>query len=113
VSKWTTNPYVRGSFSNPVVGSSKADFHNLAGRVGNLFFAGEASSEKYYGFVQGGYYTGLEQAKAIINCLHNNDCPAYEPEVPEDRCDRNGGDAGLIKNSLMSMLAFVTFYAMF
>ncbi len=100
---------MRGSFSNPVIGSSKADFHNLAGRVGNLFFAGEASSEKYFGFLQGGYFSGLEQAKAIINCLRKNNCPAYTPEVNENSCDTNGTDPGLLKNNLMSLLAFVVF----
>ncbi|XP_028412400.1 polyamine oxidase 6-like [Dendronephthya gigantea] len=74
VSKWVTNEYVRGSYSNPVVGSTKADFQHLAGRVGNLFFSGEATSEKYFGFLQGGYVTGLAQAKAILSCLHDKEC---------------------------------------
>ena len=57
-----------------------ADFHNLQGRLGNLFFAGEATEEDYWGYTQGGYLTGLKQAKAILGCLNGKNCPEYESE---------------------------------
>jgi hypothetical protein len=79
VSKFSQNPYIRGSYSNAVVGTTSADFENLLGRVGDLFFAGEAADEEYWGYVQGGYLTGLRQAKVILNCLTGKECPEYEP----------------------------------
>jgi polyamine oxidase len=80
VGQFNQNPYIRGAISIAVVGSTSADFHNLQGRVGALFFAGEATHEHYRKFVQGGYVTGLKQAKAISSCLNNEGCPQYEPE---------------------------------
>ena len=80
VGQFNQNPYIRGAISIAVVGSTSADFHNLQGRVGALFFAGEATHEHYRKFVQAGYVTGLKQAKAISSCLNNEGCPQYEPE---------------------------------
>lgn len=83
VSKWSNNPYVKGSYSNAVVGSTLADFHNLEGRVDRLFFAGEACDEEYWGYLQGAYQTGLKQAKSIVNCIRGEKCVKYQPEKAE------------------------------
>jgi hypothetical protein len=52
----------------------------LQGRLDNLFFAGEATDEEYWGYTQGGYRTGLKQAKLILDCLNEKDCQKYEAE---------------------------------
>lgn len=80
IGRLSQNPYIRGSFSNSVVGSTTADNHNLQGRLDNLFFAGEATDEVYWGYTQGGYLSGLKQAKAIYNCMTSKNCPKYTPE---------------------------------
>ena len=80
VSRFSQNPYIRGSYSNAVVGSVSADFENLLGRLGDLFFAGEAADEEYWGYLQGGYLTALRQAKVILNCLKEKECPDYKPK---------------------------------
>ena len=80
VSRFSQNPYIRGSYSNAVVGTASADFENLLGRLGDLFFAGEAAAEEYWGYLQGGYLTGLKQAKVILSCLKGKECPEYEPK---------------------------------
>ena len=98
VGRFSQNPYVRGSFSNAVVGSTSADFHNLQGRLGNLFFSEEATDEDYCGYTQGGYLTGLKQAKQIFKCWNGLECPEYHPE-DGDIC--TGSPADMVKSSLV------------
>ena len=79
VSKWTQNPYVLGCWTDPVIGTDSSVFANMAGRVKNLFFAGEATHADWYGFIQGGYYSGLERANDIAGCIQGRKCQPYEP----------------------------------
>ena len=91
VGQFSQNPYVRGAYGNAGVGSSPADFHNLQGRLGNLFFSGEATDEEYWGYTQGGYLTGLKQAKQILKCSNGLECPEYHPEE-NDMCPVSPAD---------------------
>ena len=54
----------------------------MAGRLNNLFFAGECTSEEYYGYVQGAYFTGRDKAEEIANCIYKipGTCRPYVPE---------------------------------
>ncbi|KAJ7370289.1 hypothetical protein OS493_033369 [Desmophyllum pertusum] len=79
VSKWSQNPFVRASWTDPVVGTSWGHFDNMAGRLNNLFFAGESTSSDWYGFVQGGYFTGRDKANEIASCIKGGKCESYEP----------------------------------
>ena len=64
---WGMDPRFLGAYSNPSVGTERSDFKTLSLPVGGkLFFAGEGLSQLYYGFLQGAYLTGEEQAKKII-----------------------------------------------
>ena len=51
------------------------------GRVGNVFFAGEACDKKFWGYLQGAFRTGLAQAKVIEDCVKGKECLEYEPKV--------------------------------
>ena len=51
----------------------------MGGRVENLFFAGEATQGDWYGYIQGGYYSGLERANDIASCIQGGKCQPYEP----------------------------------
>ena len=79
VSKWSQNPYVLGCWTEPVIGTDSSVFANMAGRVKNLFFAGEATHADWYGFIQGDYYSGLERANDIAGCIQSGKCQPYEP----------------------------------
>ncbi|XP_078346750.1 uncharacterized protein LOC144632002 [Oculina patagonica] len=80
VSKWSQNPFVRGSWADPVIGTSWGHYDNMAGRLKNLFFAGENTSSDWYGFVQGGYYTGRDKAREIVKCIKGSKrCKPYKP----------------------------------
>ena len=81
LSKWSQNPYVRGSWSDPVVGTDYTVHANMAGRIKNLFFGGEATHGDWYGFMQGAYYSGLERANEIASCIQRKKCEAYQPST--------------------------------
>ena len=55
----------------------------MAGRVKNLFFAGEGTSSEYYGYVQGAYFTGRDKANEIARCIKGKECEPYEPASEE------------------------------
>lgn len=78
-SKWSKNPFVRGSYPNAEVGSTPADFHNLGGKLGKLFFAGDAVDPHWWGFAQGAYFTGEKKATEIVQCMKGN-CEAFWPK---------------------------------
>ena len=57
-----------------MTGTDSSVFANMAGRLKNLFFAGEATHADWYGFIQGGYYSGLERANDIAGCIQGGKC---------------------------------------
>ena len=71
--------FTHGAYSEPVVGTTSQDFKNLGERVGRLYFAGEATSEDWYGYMQGAHLTGKEQGQMIAGDL-------MQMETKED-CD--------------------------
>ena len=81
VSKWTQNPYILGCWADPVIGTDSSVFANMAGRLDNLFFAGEATHADWYGYMQGGYFSGLERANEIAGCIQGQKCEPYEPST--------------------------------
>lgn len=66
VTRWGKDPYSRGAYYFPKVGSTRADATTLAQAVGNrLFFAGEATSI-YFGTVPGAVLSGRREAGKVI-----------------------------------------------
>lgn len=65
-SKWSSNPFVRGSYSFIKVGSYPSDVKALASPIQNkIFFSGEATDVRYMGTVHGGLITGIAQANKM------------------------------------------------
>ncbi len=68
ITRWGKDPYARGSYSYPSIGSSIKDYKNLAAPVANrLFFAGEATSSTDPSTVHGAYLSGVAAAELIIH----------------------------------------------
>ncbi len=66
VSRWTRDPYARGSYSFPAVGSTPEDRRALAAPVaGRLVLAGEAVHDRYPSTVHGAYLSGVRAARTI------------------------------------------------
>ena len=78
---------MQGSFSEPVVGFTSEDFNKLGQNLGRLYFGGEATSEEWYGYMQGAYLTGEEKGKLIACQILPNDseCKAPEKKKPKSK----------------------------
>lgn len=66
---WKNNPLFGSSYSNWGLGMSEAHHRNLRKRLGRLWFAGEAMSRKYFGFLHGAWMDGLEVGSSVAKCL--------------------------------------------
>ena len=47
------------------MGMTSEDWKNIGKNLGRLYFAGEATSEEWYGYMQGAYLTGDEKGNMI------------------------------------------------
>ncbi|KAG4996616.1 hypothetical protein AAZX31_10G085900 [Glycine max] len=66
VPRWWNNRFQRGSYSNyPIISNHKL-FHNIKAPVGRIFFTGEHTSERFNGYVHGGYLAGIDTSKALL-----------------------------------------------
>ena len=116
VSKWSKNPYTLGSYTDPVVGTDSSVFANMAGRLKNLFFAGEATHEDWYGYIQGSYFSGLDRAKEIASCIQGKKCESYQPStglpVIKQDCKSKASQMAMLPVSLLAwLLLFLSFSA--
>jgi monoamine oxidase len=67
ITRWTADPYSRGAYSYPRIGSPRTDITALAAPVGKrLYFAGEATSMDFPSTVHGAYLSGEREARNII-----------------------------------------------
>lgn len=64
-SRFSQDPLFQGPYSDVVVGTTSEDFKKLGENLGRLYFAGEATIDEWYGFMQGAYLTGQEKGKLI------------------------------------------------
>ncbi|KAL7252866.1 hypothetical protein ACSBR1_007426 [Camellia fascicularis] len=62
--RWGTDPFSLGSYSNVAVGASGDDYDILAENVGDgrVFFAGEATTRRYPATMHGAFLSGLREA---------------------------------------------------
>ena len=68
--RWTQQPWARGSYSNFPPGTTLEAHQNLRATVdGRLWFAGEATSAEYFGFLHGAWYEGRAAGRAVAGCL--------------------------------------------
>ncbi|TFK69792.1 amine oxidase [Pluteus cervinus] len=70
--RWHSDPLYRGSYSNWPPSFFSGHHENLKLNVDRLYFAGEATSVKFFGFLHGAYFEGLNMANIIISCIEGN-----------------------------------------
>ncbi|KAF2319615.1 hypothetical protein GH714_017607 [Hevea brasiliensis] len=58
VPRWWNNRFQRGSYSNYPIISNNQVVHDIKAPVGRIFFTGEHTSERFNGYVHGGYLSG-------------------------------------------------------
>lgn len=68
ISRWSL-----GSYSNWPVGMTLEKHQNLRANVDRLWFAGEANSAEFFGFLQGAYLEGCEVGKRIVDILQGRE----------------------------------------
>ncbi|CAO3654686.1 unnamed protein product [Mucor fragilis] len=81
--RWHSNPLFRGSYSNWPIGEMDEHHVNMKAPLNNrVFFAGEATSTEYYGFLQGAWFSGAEAGLKVSKCAKGK-CPRseYYPEI--------------------------------
>lgn len=79
--RWHSDPLFRGSYSNWPASFFQQHHENVRANVGRLFFAGEATSEKYYGFLHGAYFEGKSMAEVIAGCVRKGGANCGLPHV--------------------------------
>ncbi|KAG6844510.1 hypothetical protein H0H87_006335 [Tephrocybe sp. NHM501043] len=79
--RWHSDPLYRGSYSNWPPSFVKQHHDNLRSNVDRLYFAGEATSVKFFGelrFLHGAYFEGLDVAKSISECIKQQGCVGFK-----------------------------------
>ncbi|KAG6890524.1 hypothetical protein C0995_007724 [Termitomyces sp. Mi166 len=94
--RWFNDPLYRGSYSNWPPSFVKQHHANLRANVGRLYFAGEATSQDYYGYLQAAYFEGRDIANIVAKCIKGNGCVSLqfyeELEIDEDGLDELRSD---------------------
>ncbi|KAH8701862.1 amine oxidase [Talaromyces proteolyticus] len=72
--RWTTTPWAHGSYSNWPPSTSLEMHENLRANVDRLWFAGEALSAEFFGFLHGAWFEGLDSGSSIAALLKNKTC---------------------------------------
>lgn len=67
--RWTTEPWSHGSYSNWPPSTTLEMHQNLRANVQRLWFAGEAISAQYFGFLHGAWFTGKDVGDRIAGLL--------------------------------------------
>ncbi|KAF8210930.1 amine oxidase [Mycena galopus ATCC 62051] len=68
--RWFSDPLYRGSYSNWPASFVSQHHTNLRANVGKrLWFSGEAMSQKYFGFLHGAYFEGMDAGERVANCV--------------------------------------------
>ncbi|KAL9561087.1 hypothetical protein ACKAV7_014442 [Fusarium commune] len=67
--RWSMEEWSYGSYSNWPVGMTLEKHQNLRANVDRLWFAGEANSAEFFGYLQGAYFEGQEIGERIARIL--------------------------------------------
>ena len=81
--RWTTEPWAYGSYSNWPPGTSLQMHQNLRANLGRLYFAGEATSAEYFGFLHGAWFEGQAVGQLIADCLSKGVNCSGEEHYPD------------------------------
>lgn len=92
--RWHSHPLFRGSYSNWPIGMLSQHHDNMRaalpadGQPPRLWFAGEATSTDYYGYLHGAWLEGQAAANNILKCQRSDACPSQPFYEFVTGCDR-------------------------
>ncbi|KAL9421013.1 hypothetical protein AB3S75_038558 [Citrus x aurantiifolia] len=72
VPRWWNNRFQRGSYSNYPIISDNQLVNSIRAPVGGIFFTGEHTSERFNGYVHGGYLAGIDTGKAVVEKIRKD-----------------------------------------
>ncbi|KAJ7614908.1 amine oxidase [Roridomyces roridus] len=67
--RWFSDPLYRGSYSNWPASFVSPHHLNLRANLGRLWFSGEAMSQRYFGFLHGAYFEGMDAGQRVAQCV--------------------------------------------
>lgn len=70
--RWSLEDWAFGSYSNWPVGMTLEKHQNLRANVKRLWFAGEANSAEYFGFMHGAWFEGQDVGERVAAALSAN-----------------------------------------
>jgi len=79
--RWSNTPWAYGSYSNWPPGFSLEGHQNLRANVQRLFFAGEATSAEFYGYLHGAYFEGKAVGELVAACAGGTQLPECQDMV--------------------------------
>ncbi|KAF8989807.1 amine oxidase [Hymenopellis radicata] len=85
--KWHSDSLFRGSYSNWPASFLPAHHMNLRANLGRLYFGGEATSLRYFGFLHGAYHEGHDMATLISDCVDAGGICEHLKRVPKFSAD--------------------------
>ncbi|XP_020526753.1 polyamine oxidase 1 isoform X3 [Amborella trichopoda] len=105
VPRWWNNRFQRGSYSNYPILSSPSDFRDIKAPVGPIFFSGEHTSEKFNGYVHGGYLSGTDTANSLLETMKTKSMA-----LDSQRASRSSEDMawGVAKRHVVHPWLFIT-----
>ncbi|UPK89086.1 hypothetical protein LCI18_000021 [Fusarium solani-melongenae] len=71
--RWTMEKWSYGSYSNWPVGMTLEKHQNLRANIDRLWFAGEANSAEFFGYMHGAYFEGQEIGERIVRILNGEE----------------------------------------
>ncbi|XP_020526752.1 polyamine oxidase 1 isoform X2 [Amborella trichopoda] len=103
VPRWWNNRFQRGSYSNYPILSSPSDFRDIKAPVGPIFFSGEHTSEKFNGYVHGGYLS--DTANSLLETMKTKSMA-----LDSQRASRSSEDMawGVAKRHVVHPWLFIT-----
>ncbi|GJN82871.1 flavin containing polyamine oxidase [Purpureocillium lilacinum] len=112
--RWTKTEWSYGSYSNWPVGTTLEMHQNLRANVGRLWFAGEATSAEYFGFLHGAWFEGREAGEQVAGLLQNRCVKVYDGKEmcgARTRYEDLHGTSPLHHYNLLNGWATSSFYA--
>lgn len=85
-SSFSTDPFFLTAWSNRPPGYSRERHTALQAPVSRIYFAGEHTHYKDYGYLRGAYYSGTDVSNALDKCVQRCKCQKYIPVCPSTPC---------------------------